>query len=377
MKTASFKPFHPLYGLTLLVTVSLLTGCVAKSDADAANEPEPVYHHRVTAVTVAAQDSYRIPRRFTGTVTARQSVDLGFELGGKVTAVHVDEGAEVKQGEVLAELDTALLQRGRDELRAQIKETEAQLDLVRQNLRRIDDLNKKGFASVREQDELNSQRKALNATLERLAAGLAANQTRLDKAQLLAPFDAVVSRRYIDDGAVVAAGAPVLKLLQSGPLEARVGVPPRLLGALDVGDAVTLSAGGREIIGRVLALSPDVDPATRTVTVRTALTATAGLVDGDLIDLRLPETVERGGFWVPMTALTDGLRGLWNVYVLTPGEEDGRFQLQARDVQIEYADAERAFVTGALADGERIVGAGLHRLAPGQTVRLDSAFAGP
>ena len=358
--------------ITLLLAALVLTGCNAESAQTDAPSP---YVHRVTAQTVTAQDSYQIPRRFTGVLKARQSAKLGFELAGKLIAIHVDEGEQVQQGQLLAELDTALLLRSQDELQAQIRETEARLDLVKQNLRRIDDLNKKGFASAREQDELVSQRKVLSATLERLAATLAANTTQLEKSHLLAPFDAVVSRRQADTGAVLAAGAPVLRLLQAGPLEARIGLPPRLLPTLQPGQMVTLFSAEHELTGQIITLNPALNTTTRTVTVRIALPPQAGLVDGDLIDLQLPETVQQAGFWVSLTALNAGLRGLWNLYVLSPTAEPQRYRLEARDVQIEYANLEQAFVSGALADGERIIQAGLHRLTPGQIVRLDATLA--
>ena len=358
--------------LSVVLTASILTGCIARSSEPS---PQPVYHHRVTALTVRAQDSYQIPRLFTGVVSARQSSELGFELAGKLIKVNYDEGESVRQEQLLAELDTTLLERRRAELQAQIKETKARLNLVKQNLRRIDELNKKGFASAREQDELVSERKVLEATLERLSAALAANATRFEKSRLLAPFDGVISHRLADTGTVVDVGRPVLRLLQTGPLEARVGLPPRLLDMLAPNQPVTLVSAERELNGQVVALNPDVDATTRTVTVRIAAPDHTVLVDGVLIDLRLMETVEQSGFWVPLTALTAGLRGLWNVYVLTPAAEHDRYRLERRDVQIEYAGLDRAFVSGALADGERIVGAGLHRLAPGQIVRLNSSFA--
>lgn len=334
---------------------------------------QPTYHHRVDPLTVNRQDNYQVTRSFTGIVAAQQQAELGFELAGKLTRIPVDEGDRVKKSQVLAALDTALLAREQDELKAQLREAEAQLTLVQQNLERIDTLNKKGYASAQQQDELTSERQVLKASLERLSAALAANQTRLDKSLLRAPFDAVVSRRYVDVGAVVDAGTAVLRLLEDAPMEARIGLPIKLLGQVAVGETVNLQTARTTLLGTVLSIGSDVDNSTRTVPIRVRLPARTPVVDGELIDLRLPEMVQKAGFWVPMTALTDGLRGLWNVYVLVPADETERYRLQARDVQIIHADLERVFVSGALSDGERIAKAGLQRLAPGQTVTLQSS----
>lgn len=353
--------------IAVLAAALLLLTCSACSPAPAPSTP---YYHRVKAVRLQAQDSYSIPRIFTGVVAAQQRAELNFELSGKLTRITVDEGDRVQQGQVLAELDTALLARERDELRAQRREAKARLDLVEQNLERINSLNEKGYASAQQQDELMSERRVLVATLERLAAALAANQTRLDKSTLHAPFDATVSRRYADLGVVVDPNTAVLRLLEDAPMEARIGVPVRLLDEVTVGAEVALETARTDLAGTVVAIGPDVDPQTRTVPMRVQLPEDSAVVDGELIDLRLREIVNAAGFWVPMTALTEGLRGLWNVYALTPAEAPQRHRLQSRDVRILHAELERAFVTGALASGEQIVAGGLQRLAPGQLVRL-------
>ena len=363
---------NSLAGSLVMLIALLLSGCLAQS---AQPEPEPIYHHRIAAMTLSEQPSYSIPRRFTGIITARQRADLGFEFSGQLIAIHTDEGERVARGAVLAELDTALLEREREQLHAQVYEAQAQLELIQKNLNRVNSLQQKGYASEQQNDELTSQRKALKATLQRLDAALAANATRLEKSRLIAPFDAIVSRRLVDTGTIVNPATPVLRLLQTGPMEARIGLPLRVLDSVAVDDIVTLNYRDRNRDGRILAINPDLDPATRTVSVRIALATDPALVDGALIDLLLPETLQTQGFWVPLNALTDGLRGLWQVYVLDPADAPQRFRIAARSVQLEYADSEQAFITGALSDGESIVEAGLHRLVPGQIVRLTADLA--
>jgi RND family efflux transporter MFP subunit len=363
---------HSLKPLPLLA-VFLLAGCIAQS-----SEPVPAgpaYHHKVDTVIAEAQDRYQIPRRYTGIVTARQTAAVGFERAGKLINIAVDEGDRVTNGTLLAELDTELLQRERDEIVAQRKETAARLDLVEQNLKRINALVNKGHASVQQQDELISERKALAAALERLAAALAVNRTQLEKSRLTAPFDAIVSHRFADTGVVIASGTPVLRLLQQGAMEARIGLPAASVSLVDINEPVELQADGAPLTGRVLSIGSEVDVNTRTVPVRIALPADAGVVDGALIDLLLQEQIKHSGFWLPATSVTDGLRGLWNVYTLQATETPDLYRIETRDVQIDHADSNRVFVSGALNDGEAVIKAGLQRLVPGQIVRYEQAVA--
>ena len=360
--------------LLILLSFVVISGCVASS-SEAPKAAKP-YYHKVAATTLNSQQHYTIPRRYTGVVKAQQSADLGFELSGKVIELYADEDEQIAAGTVLAELDTQLLERERDQLNAQIKENEAQLTLTHKTLKRINSLKAKGYASTQQKDELISQSDALKATLERLDVALAANQTRLDKSRLIAPFTGVISRRFIDTGVIVANGAPVLRLLETTVMEARVGLPAAKLDEITVNQTVALQIADQPLNGKVIAIGSDVDPTTRTVTTRIALSQPPQyVVDGTLIDLLLTETVATQGFWVPMTALSDGIRGLWNVYLLEPvpvaepAAETNLYQIATRDVQIEYTDSENAYVTGISANNIAVVQAGLQRLVPGQIVR--------
>ncbi len=75
---------------------------------------------------------------------------------------------------------------------------------------------------------------------------------------------------------------------------------------------------------------------------------------------------EKPGYWIPLSAMTDGLRGVWNVFALN--ESNQELRIERRSVQVLYANNDHAFVTGAISNGERLVSDGLHRLVPGQAV---------
>jgi hypothetical protein len=100
-----------------------------------------------------------------------------------------------------------------------------------------------------------------------------------------------------------------------------------------------------------------------------------GVLPGDLARLALERPVETPGFWVPLGALAEGDRGVWTNYVAVPldgGEQDGEatHMIEARAVEVLYEREDRVYVRGAIDAGERVVVAGLHRIVPGQTVRV-------
>ena len=127
--------------------------------------------------------------------------------------------------------------------------------------------------------------------------------------------------------------------------------------------------------GRLKALLARLDSETRTVPAIIVLDdSERRLRSGQLARLKLQRTVPMKGYWLPITALIGGRRGLWNAYVLEPaGQDAGKDLMRAgrREVQILHSESERAFVRGTVRDGERVVSSGLHRLVPNQLVRAE------
>jgi RND family efflux transporter MFP subunit len=370
LRSVSFGAARRLQQHVLMVPLILLAaGLAGCSDSDA-TVAEPAHYHRAQSLVLQQQPSYEVTRTFIGRVEARQSASIGFEQSGKVARLLVDDGETVTRGAVLATQDTELLSIERRELQAQLQQTQADLALAQANLRRLNSLNRRGFTSEQSLDELQARQQVLQATRARVQASLAANQLHIDKSTLLAPYSARVSRRLVDQGEVVGAGTPAFTLLQSGPAEVRVGVPVDMLDNLHAQQQLSIRVGTRQIGVRLLTKGANVDPITRTVPLRFELPDEAALVNGQLAYLSLQRPFAEPGYWVPLSALTDGLRGLWNIYSLQPQGDAGLYQLQSRDVQVLHATATRAFVSGALSDGERVLSTGLQRLVPGQIVRL-------
>ncbi|MDX1570736.1 MAG: efflux RND transporter periplasmic adaptor subunit [Xanthomonadales bacterium] len=358
------------YG-ALVALALLVSGCSGDP-----GEPDEEYHQQVEALAIERNEQLEIEREFAGLVLPRQSSDIGFELAGKIVALAVDEGDRVEPGQLIASLDKRLLESERDELRAQKDELQARLELNEANLKRALDLQEKGFAADQEIDELNAEKKTLQANMARVEAALVANQDRLDKSELFTPFGGAVSRRFVDVGSVVASGAPVFRVIEEATLEARIGVPVRLVNQLKPGDTIPILAAGKRTQGEIITVGSDVTRATLTVPVRIGISAKTGAIPGDQAYAVMRDEIDRAGFWLPASAVTDGLRGLWVVYVpVADPEQPGLFHLESRDVRVLYADDERVFVAGALATGENVVTGGLQRLVPGQKVRLKAGEA--
>jgi RND family efflux transporter MFP subunit len=304
----------------------------------------------------------------TGRLHAARRSALGFERQGKLISVRVDDGDTVAAGQVLAELDTSTLERRRRELVAKRESTKARLELARRTERRQQRLVEQGHASEQRYDEARLDARALAAQVDELSAAIAGIDLDIAKSSLQAPFAGRVQSRTLDEGAVVAPGEPVLTLMETRRLEARVGIPADKTGDLDLGESYPLRVDGTIFRGRLSSLSPDMAAETRTVTAVFDLGAPAAGAIGELVRLRLTKTVKGRGYWLPRGALSEDIRGLWSVYTLVPVPDGEGFKLQRESVEVVETDGNRVFARGSLDPGRRIVAEGVNRVVPGQRV---------
>jgi RND family efflux transporter MFP subunit len=196
------------------------------------------------------------------------------------------------------------------------------------------------------------------------------------KSQLTAPFDAEVLQRMADEGRVLAAGTPVLTLMDNRPPEARIGVSGPLVAQLEPGQTYELHVEGQPHPARLTAVLRDRSTQTRTVDAVFQLQGhPPGWSAGDLVTLTQARELDQPNHRLPKTALTRGVRGLWACLVAVP-DGDGGHVLERRELELLHQADGWVYVIGTLIDGERVVTGGLHKLAPGMSVRLSGSADG-
>ena len=333
------------------------------------------YYQQVSVESLELEDNYAIERLYSGRVKAQQHAQISFEMPGKVGKVYVDVGDKVKRGQKLAQLDTTQLKIEKRQLNAQINEAKAKMDLLQSNLKRQYALKDSGFSSQQTLDELQAEEKSLIAMRQQLEARLDLVDFNLRRATLKAPFTGSITARFVDSGHVVNAGQSIVRVQQSGKMEVAVGVPIHLTYKLKEGQQYPVTIAGQQYLSTLMGISTDLQQATRTVLLRLRLPEKAVAFNGDIAELNLTEAISQPGYWVPATAVTDGVRGLWSLYVVKASSSKALpVVLEKRDVAIHHANSEHYFVSGPIHAGEKVVTNGLHKLVPGQKVRLQQVI---
>jgi RND family efflux transporter MFP subunit len=365
-------------GVAVLIVGSVIVGAAAggiallhlRAGAQEAVQANPPLS--VRTMTLDRQDHYTAEQRFAGRIEAARETRLAFERRGLVERVLFNEGDAVPAGAAVAELDQSKLLAERKRLEANKRELEARLGLAQRTLDRQSTLSRQGWQSEQRFDEARFAVDELNAAIERISAQIEAIEIDLEKSVLKAPFAGTATARHVDEGAVVQAGAPVLELAETARIHARIGVTADVAQDLTIGQSYPLAVGGREMRGELIAMRPDIQTGTRTVTALFAVDD-PGAPLGEVIELIRTRAIPQAGAWLPLTALVEDRRGLWSVYRV---QEDGDgLIVQRRTVEVVHTRDGRAFIRGLFADGEQILRDGTNRVVPGQRVILSDKIA--
>jgi len=336
-------------------------------DGQEGAEPTPL---PVAVAPLVRQGEYRVTDAFAGTVEPARKVALAFERAGRVDAVEVDEGDRVQAGRVLAWLDHDALRIEKRRLEAERNAIQSDRALAEATLSRRQQLVDRGVESGARFDAARYEASSIAARLDEVTARLEAVELDLGRSAVLAPFSGTIAERRLDEGAIAAAGAEVLVLQETDRPQARIGVPADLATRLSVGTPVELRHDGRSFRGRVAAVSPQIDPATRTMPVLVDLPVDLSpgrsWPMGTVVRLLLTRTIAASGAWVDLEALVGAERGLWAIMVVQNGPEG---PVAARTVvEILHVAGGRAFVRGGFGDDTAVIVTGVHRVVPGQRV---------
>ncbi len=318
-------------------------------------------------VVTAQQQPVIVDLKLTGTIEARDSLDLGFRQSGRVIEVLVDQGDRVAAGDPLARLDSVQQDQALDVARASLAAAAAMQSQARLASERAAALLDRGVGTLAARDAAVQAMSEADGVVERAESGLDQARTAVNDTVLRAPHDAIVISRGVAPGQVVGAAQAAFRLATLDGLEAVFDAPdhPALVTAL--GSSVrlqTLDFDLPDMPGIVTEVAPLVDPQRRTVTVRAR-------IDGVASDMALLGAAVEGhvnlamdeGIAVPWTAL---MRDGNHASVWIVGDDN---RVSMAPVQIGQFANDTVFLTGGVTAGQKVVGAGSQLLYPGRQVR--------
>jgi multidrug efflux system membrane fusion protein len=365
-----------------LVGIVILAGAAAAglwhrapSSSGAAGAPP-----RAIPVMVASTKTQDVPIFLSapGTVQAWNAVAIHSQIDGMLTAVNFEEGQEVRQGDVLVEIDPRPLQAALDQAIAKKAEDEAQLAAAEKDLARYQVLLQRQTVPQQTVDQQQAKVDQLKATLKADEAAIDATRVQRGYATIVAPTDGRVGLRQIDPGNIIHASDPnpvtIVTLIRPAAVtftlpqknlfdvrEAMLRGPVNTI-ALDQDDSQELAQGELRYVDN------QIDQTTSTIHLKARFANNdERLWPGEFVRIRTLVDTRRNAVTIPSPALQRGPQGFY-VWVVRPGET-----AEPRVIDAMPIDDNVTIVTKGLLPGERIVVNGQSRLEAGARVEARSS----
>jgi len=339
---------------------------IIKSFIAKAAPPPPV-----VAVAKATVDDWvpRLPA--VGTFRAVQGIEVSSQLGGAITAIHVENGQDVEKGAPLFDLDTSVEEADLKNNLATLKNTEFTLD-------RQTKLTGSGNATKANLDAAQAARDSASASVDRVRATIA-------QKKVTAAFAGRLGIRRYDIGQFLSAGTNFITLQQLDPIYADFPMPEQALAKLKTGQPLEVTVDGypdKIFKGKIETVDARVSQDTRNVMVRGVFeNPRRELLPGMYANVQVLAGDAQKIVTLPRTTISYSLYGD-SIFVVVPAApetggaqaapaNDVTYKLERRSVKTGEVHEEKVAITDGVKEGEMVVTEGQLKLQNGQTVKPD------
>ena len=242
------------------------------------------------AVTKVFEKEVAPTASLVGSVIFDQNSGISSEISGLVADHSMIEGALVRRGDVLVQLNVDFVTKDMEILKRQIAQNDIRIENSTKNTRRFETLFRQDAASEKAYDDLAFEARELQIEKERLQVTLAKKQLELEKSTIRAPFDGLILERTKNRGEWLSQGESVCRLAAVDDVMVRVALSEDLMPYVTVGQPLTfvVPAMGREFRGKVKAIVPDVDVTSKTFDIKIGIDYVQGLFQNMSVRVNVP-----------------------------------------------------------------------------------------
>lgn len=365
-----------IVGALIIVLTSIISYRIYSNLAANKQRAAKMSQGQVVAVEVATVTRHDINPilSFSANLEPVWVADISPKVDGRIDSLRVDEGDLVSGGMVIATLDT-------NELSAQVVQAEgnllsnqASLEQAELELRRTAALAQQGAISAQILDNARTKRDLSIGQVRSAEGNLTLLQARLDNANIYAPRDGVVVKRYLQSGVYAKAGTPIISLANVSSLLAKATVGEAQIAQLLVGTSVKVrvdALGNKVFSGVITRISPAAVLPARTFVAEITIPNAEGILKpGMFAKVDVPGQVHPGSIAVPEKALVMR-EDQKTVYVVNSDK-----RVQQRIIQVGFVGNGWAEVLGGLNEGEQIVVAGQNKLKDGSSIQVSESKEG-
>ncbi|TFG43982.1 MAG: efflux RND transporter periplasmic adaptor subunit [Syntrophobacterales bacterium] len=356
-----------LAGLTVLV--GILGGIKGlQIDRMIAHGKQMVPPPEAVTTAVASLQTWESLLPAVGSLAAVQGVTMTAELTGKVVQIAFTPGSRVKAGDLLVKQDTSSEE-------AQLRSAEAAAALAKLNAERLGKLLAERTIAQSQYDNAEAGYKQAVAQADNIRASIA-------KKTIRAPFDGRLGIRLVNLGQVLNEGEAIVSLQSLDPIFVNFSLPQQQLSSIKAGLAIRVTTDalpGDIIQGKITAINPQVDAATRNIRVQaTVANADERLRPGMYVSVAVVLPDRKKVLAIPATAVLYAPYSDSVFIVEDPPEPNPEQPVKV--VRQEFAQlgekrGDFVAVQSGLKEGETVVSTGVFKLRNGQTVTVDNALS--
>jgi membrane fusion protein (multidrug efflux system) len=317
----------------------------------------------VTTIT-AAKEEWPETLSAIGSLAAVQGVTVSADLPGTVDRIVFQAGTSVREGDVLALLDTRQEQ-------AQLAAADAQKELARVNLERMQGLLNENVVSRAEFDRATADYRQSDARVGEIHA-------TIDRKTIRAPFSGILGIRRVNLGQYLSAGDALVALQSLNPIYVNFGVPQQAMTQVRAGRAVRVTVNdltGVEFNGRITAIDSVVDESTRNVQAQATLANPDGrLRPGMFVQAEVVVGATGTRVSLPASAISYAPFGD-SVFVVTDLEGPGgkRYRgVKQQFVKVGPARGDQISILSGVQPGDEVVTSGVFKLRNGAAVQINN-----
>lgn len=329
--------------------IFLATACNSKKEGGTATAPKPNSAPVAADVIICKSTMLNADIELNGTIVANEFVELHPEVAGRVVSLNVKEGGTVPRDMLVAKLYD-------DDLQAQLRKNQAQLNIAQANEQRLKKLLDVNAVNQQEYDQVMAQVASLNADIDFVKA-------QIRKTELRAPFAGRMGLRNISMGAYVTPQTTITTLQANGGMKVDFNVPENYANLIKIGNSVQVEIEGKssKINARINAIEPQINQSTRNLKVRATLSNNDVQV-GAFAKILLPQ-VSRDAIAIPTNAIIPDTRDK-KVFVLKNGK--------AKSVIVETGirQKDNVEIISGLRVGDTVAVSGLLYLRPDAVAKV-------
>jgi multidrug efflux system membrane fusion protein len=341
-----------------------------------AQGPAPI----LVSVAPVRRADFPVVLESLGQVQAYNTVTVRARVDGQIEKIDFNEGQNVNQGDLLAEIDSRPFQAALDQAKAKKTQDQANLVNARLDLQRYSTLAKQSYATQQQLDTQDALVNQLIAQISADAAAVDAAQVQLDYTKIHAPISGRAGFRLVDQGNMVMASQQtgIVVIAQVQPIAVIFTAPEDDVGRINA----LLASGAPKVTvkntdglalatGKLTITDNQVDTTTGTLRLKAEFeNKDNALWPGLAVTTELTVGVDKDALIAPSASVQHGQKGLY-VYVV-----DDQNRAAMRPVTVSHQNTVDAVVTQGLREGDRVVTIGQFLLQPGTPVAIDAAATG-